>query len=535
MIIRVQTHRAVQAFCACVALCAVATVLRGQELSDGNPLRGQDRTATTIDLPETESRLAERYDRLELLAGRLAELSRTTQPRRARLLRELIAQSRDRDISGRFESIIHVLQKESYSLAQDHQAELHTELQKLLELLLREDRDRQIESQRKKIRKYLSDLNRLIRQQRGVRARTEGGDNVEQLAKDQEHIARGTDKLGRNIEANEGPIKPAGKQNGQSKNAEPKNGQPKKGPSGKPSNQPGQPGGKPSSDDPSPSAEQKSPDTPSASPMQRAQARIQQALKKMQAAQKKLEEAQRHGATDRQEQALRELEQAKAELERILRQLREEELEQLLVLLEARFRKMLEMQTEVYEKTKRLDQSQVSSQEHEVEIASGRLSRKERQIVREADRALILLREDGSSVAFPEAIEQAREDMQEVASRLSDIKLAALAQGLEEDIITALEESLAALQQALKKLRKNKGQPGRGGKPGEQSLVDQLAELRMIRALQQRVNRRTQRYNEMIAGRQAHESEMLQALDKLALRQERIYEATHDLHTKKNQ
>jgi hypothetical protein len=91
----------------------------------------------------------------------------------------------------------------------------------------------------------------------------------------------------------------------------------------------------------------------------------------------------------------------------------------MLVLLEARFRKMLDEQVEVYEETRKLDAASDAAPEHEIEIASGRLSRREKLIVREADRALVLLREDGSSVAFPEAVEQARDDMQQVADRLN--------------------------------------------------------------------------------------------------------------------
>ncbi|HEX6963472.1 MAG TPA: hypothetical protein VF175_16515, partial [Lacipirellula sp.] len=61
------------------------------------------------DLSQVEARLAERYDRLELLVGRLAELSSPTQPRRATLLRQLIAQSRDRDVAGQFDKVIAAL------------------------------------------------------------------------------------------------------------------------------------------------------------------------------------------------------------------------------------------------------------------------------------------------------------------------------------------------------------------------------------------------------------------------------------------
>ena len=52
----------------------------------------------------------------------------------------------------------------------------------------------------------------------------------------------------------------------------------------------------------------------------------------------------------------------------------------------------------------------------------------------------------------------------------------------------------------------------------------------MIRALQMRINRRTKRYGEMIEGQQALEAELLEALDHLAEREERVFRATLDLH-----
>ncbi len=543
--------------------------------TDGNPLRQEESLSET--LATKQARLADRYDQLELLAGRLAELSRATQPRRARLLRELVAKSRERDIEGRFQTIVEALGQDSLGKAATAQGELQIDLQKLLDLLLQEDRDRQIESERKRILKYLAEVKRLIQLQRGVKARTEGGDQNQELTKDQNRLSDSTAKLEQQIKASEGGEKktnqaesdnrtkptdePAksketepgdGKQN----DGEAKNGRPNKA-EGKPSgnNAPGEPQqgepnaqGKPSASPPapgspgqgqsqgSPSDGQSNPSEQTQTPAQRAQQRLKKAQQRMQQALEQLEQAKKDKAVGRQEEALRELEQAKAELERILRQLREEELERMLVLLEARFRKMLDAQVEVYEQTKKLEASQPTAPAHEIEIASGRLDRQERQIVREAERALVLLREDGTTVAFPEAIEQARVDMQAVSKRLGQTKLGIITQGLEEDIISALEETLAALQQALKKAREQKSQPSQPqqGSPGEQPLVDQLAELRMIRALQNRINRRTLRYGEILGDQPAVESDLLEALDELAIRQERVFEATRDLDTGRN-
>jgi len=62
-----------------------------------------------------------------------------------------------------------------------------------------------------------------------------------------------------------------------------------------------------------------------------------------------------------------------------------------------------------------------------------------------------------------------------------------------------------------------------------------LAELKMIRALQMRVNTRTARYAKLIAGEQADNVEIVEALGRLGQRQERIHRITHDLQIEKNQ
>src|SRR5262245_27643998 len=63
------------------------------------------KSPATDELSVDEARLADRFKRLEEVIGRLAELSASSDPRRAKLLREAIAQSREQDVSTRFESI----------------------------------------------------------------------------------------------------------------------------------------------------------------------------------------------------------------------------------------------------------------------------------------------------------------------------------------------------------------------------------------------------------------------------------------------
>jgi hypothetical protein len=255
----------------------------------------------------------------------------------------------------------------------------------------------------------------------------------------------------------------------------------------------------------------------------------------MREAEKRLQEAKRDGALEKQEEAIRELEQARSALEEILRQLREEEIQRMLTSLEARFTKMLQMQREVLDGTVRLDKVPQAERTHEHEIQAGRLSSKEAEIDLEAEKALTLLREDGTAMAFPEALGQVRLDIRQVVERLSAAKVDKITQGIEEDIIASLDEMLQALKKALKdKEKKKQGQAGGGGGPLESPLVDTLSEIKMIRTLQMRVNLRTERYSKLIQGEQADKPELIEALKRLADREEHIFRITRDLHLGKN-
>ena len=201
----------------------------------------------------------------------------------------------------------------------------------------------------------------------------------------------------------------------------------------------------------------------------------------------------------------------------------------MLALLEARFRKMLAMQREVNEGTVRLDKIPAAERTHDQEIESNRLSRKEAEIVLEADKALTLLHEDGTAVAFPEAVEQIRSDMEQVVQFLAAANVGSVTQSVEKDILTALEEMIAALQKAIKDHEDQKPQPGQPGQAGDPPLVDKLSEIKMIRALQMRVNVRTERY-----GKLKESPEVRDVLTKLSRQEARVNKITRDLSMGKN-
>ena len=570
----------------CLLAVSVMPALRAQGQDAPDKSKAVNATATADELSILQAQLADRYERLEQVVTRLAELSASTDPQRAKLLREALAQARERDISVRYESLVQLLEKDRLSTAVRNQKELTKDLRSLLELLQKENRGSEILKQKKWLKKQIKEVGKIIRHQRGIKARTEGGADTKDLSEDQKKIADRTEKLGNEIESQDekenageegegkegkpseggkpsdnpadskgdGKESKPGEESDDKKNSDdkkpgdkPENGKPDKpGDKGKPSKgkpnkskpSKGKPSeGKPSEGEPGEPSDQESQDGPPPGEFQDLKQKIRNAQKKMEQAQKKLEAAKRKGAIEEQDKALRELEEAKAELERILRQLREEEMERTLELLEARFRRMLDMQLAVYEGTLRLDKVPVAQRNHVDEMEAGKLSRKETAIALAASQVVNLLKAEGTSVAFPEAVNQLRADMQQISSRLAKQKVGEFTQAAEEDVIEGLEELIAAVAKALEDLEKKKTPPGKSPPPGEPQdppLVNKIAELKLIRSLQIRINRRTKRYSGMLDGPQAEKAEIIDALSGLAIRQQQIETAVHDLHVGKN-
>ncbi len=552
--------------------------------------------------------LADKYVQMERLLDDMARVEAFTNPQRAALLMQALTQSKERLTAVKMNSVAELLSQEQLQRALENQREAHADLQALLELLSREDRPDRLKREQERIREYIREVERLIRLERSVQGRTEGGAELAELARDQAQIADRAGQLadrireteedaGRDGDGEAGDGQPG---DGESGDGEPGDGEPGDGEPGDGEPGDGEPGdgepgdgepgdgepgdgepgdGQPGDGEPGDSgaaagesSDGGAGDAANGSPSEAgesgtgspgagegsdaaggesaagappeahpARQRIEAAEQRMREAQERLERAEREGAVEEQERARQELEAAKAELERILRQLREEELERVLALLESRFRRMLESQVRIYEETVRLDNVPAERREPRVPVAAGRLATEERKLVVEAERALQLLLEEGSSLAFPETVSQMRDDMQQVAQRLEAAQVGALTQAIEQDIIAALEEMIDALQTAQQDLEDQATDPMDlpPMDPQAQPLVDALAELRMVRALQMRVNTRTQRYARLLADLedpvgQATDPELVTALEQLSERQERIHRITRGLALGKN-
>lgn len=235
------------------------------------------------------------------------------------------------------------------------------------------------------------------------------------------------------------------------------------------------------------------------------------------------------------------LEEAKKELEKRLKQLREEELERLLANLQGRCERMLAMQIEVYEGTKRVDAVVKTYPDQKPtraeEQRSQQLSTREGEIVREANAALRLLESEGSAVAFAMVMESVRDDMVAIERRLDKYVTNESTQHMEEDVITALKDMIEALKKAIQDAKDKKDKPPpppKQGPPPPQRLLDILAELKLIKSMQLQVNKRTTDNGKKYPGEQADDKLIQDELAGLAKKQTKLEEMLKDIATGKN-
>jgi hypothetical protein len=124
--------------------------------------------------------------------------------------------------------------------------------------------------------------------------------------------------------------------------------------------------------------------------------------------------------------------------------------------------------------------------------------------------------------------------MKKVQALLFKTEVGPFCQGIEEDIIAALKEIIEALKKAQQELKDRKDQPPPGqGQPPPNPLINVLAELRMLRNLQVKVNKRTIDYGKQYPGEQAEDVKIQEELRSLAERQVKIQKATKDIATGK--
>lgn len=490
----------------------------------------------------TEARLRERqaevrgaYLEFESLLARLADLLGPNDPDRAALLVKAFSKSK-RDLVGlKLQKLLDKLDAGRLDEAIPDQEAVLADMNALLELLLTEDHERKLRDERERLDQRLQETRELAEKQKALRAQTErnaspSAEGAERLAESQEALAQEAKELAERIRSE-------GEKNERSPAEDWKDGRRASPDEGKPP-APGEPnpsdeegaqraGEAPSETGASSESQPPGPAPPSAQ-------RVASARRAMQRAKERLRRLEQKEASREQDEAIRELEKSIEELEQTLRQLREEERLELLANLESRLRKILEMQQSIHEETLRADQTPPEERSRADEQRILQLSRRESAVAEELGQVVAILVEDGTAVAFPETAAQLQRDARTCADRLARFETGKLVQTIQADVIATLREMIDSLQREMEHAKK-KQKPSEPGRPNRSALVEKIAELKMIRSLQARVNERTEQIEGMIQEARSVDPAVDDAIRELADRQARIYQITRDVAEGKNE
>lgn len=555
----------------------------------------------SLSLSTRQDAVALRYQRFEATLLQLAEYLRRTDPDRAELLFRALGKSKESRLPDQFSELVRMLDRGQLGDAIDNQEAVTQQLKLILALLQSEDRQSDLAAEQARIQALIRDVDKLISRQVDARSLTERGAPAEEASRGQKKVVEQTQEVLKQIDEHDGRSEDASEKDSEgtgdpSKDPQKPTGGESPKDADRPKDRPEQSGDepetppsgeKPSDDSPNPSdlgksGEKPSPGGPSQRPSKPSEGapkggdspmepgdssqqdpgqqesgqqdpgqqdagrprdetpgrkELSQAREAMEKAIRELEQKKADAASDRQDEALSELQKAKEQLEEILRQLREEEQELVLAALEARFREMLARQVNIYNGTVGLAAIPAAERTDRQRTRAIELARLQDEVALMAAKALTLLKEEGSSVAFPEAVIQLRQDMQTSSRRLERVEVDELTQGIQKDIVEALEEILDSLQKELEKAKDRQQPQGQQAQQQSQepALVDGLSELKMLRSLQYRINRRTKQLGRLVEGEQARDPDVLQQLRQLSARQAKLQQTTYDLATGRNQ
>ena len=594
------------------------------QAQDAKPAK-EDNKAIQADVTGSQERLKQQFKDfttdLLRLAQRLENSPKAEDRDKAQALKNALKSASEQGIEVKFTTLILALKTSNAFKNIDtlqgvltQNQEIRDDLRKLIDVLLKDDRESALRKEREEVQKLLEKLKEVIEKQERVQANTELGKlGKTDIAKAQNKVTKETKDLvdpkkagdpkdgkdskdgkgkdgkdskdGKSKDSKDGDPKdgkgkdskdsdPKDGKGKDSKDGDPKDGKGKDSKGGDPKDGKGKDskggdpkdgkgkdskGGDPKDGkggDPMDSKAGESADMPPNPETQIAKKQIQEGVKEQEAAEKKIEKDDKQGASEDQAKAVDKLKQAQKKLEELLKQLREEEIERLLAQLQGRCEKMLAMQIAVKDGTVALDKIITGNPDKKSSRAEDQkaleLSDKEDEISKEANKALTLIEAEGSAVAFAEVFKQVLGDMNTTAGRLRRADVGEVTVAIENDIIDALKEMVAALKKARKDNQEPKPPmppmpPSSGGSPPDQKLIDMIAELKMIRSMQIRVNNRTTIYGKQIEGEQvpniskvadAKEKEKAVGVRKefkdLSTRQQKLSKVTEDIAKGRN-
>ena len=235
---------------------------------------------------------------------------------------------------------------------------------------------------------------------------------------------------------------------------------------------------------------------------------VAKASESMSGASGKLSAGKAGKASENQEEAIENLEKGREKVEQTLEALQEAFRNQLIAYLKQKFTHMLTEQKAASHSTRSLD---LKLRAIGLAAAGGKapgIDIKDRQVAQQiaarelkltivCDDILDVLSEDGTTLVFPEIVTELQADLKHVGGSLGNLQTGKATRMVQKDIEDTLVEILAALEEAARKPPPPNPNKGRQKQNQNSSapLLAKSAELKMVRALQIRVNRRTGRFD----------------------------------------
>ena len=473
------------------------------------------------DIAAQQQKIAGHFQELEENLLRMSEIMSVTDPQRSAVLKRVILQSRQHRIQNELKEIEQLLSKGAFGEAVEIQDRMLASLRSLLVLMENENRHGRVQEERERIQSWLTELNLVVRMEQSIYGRTEELSDIVPLASEQLETGQKTGVLARRI-SDEAKLTPltmlAAAADGKD-------------------------------------------------PTKIIIENLAMARGKMDDAEKRLREPSRKSAIASEEAALLLLEQAKSDIETILTQLREEEALRSLTLLSERLKAMALKQTAINSETGVLIWIAKDSRTNEQKLQIARLGKNQQELALDGEKSLLLLTDEGTSKMFPIALRAIIGDMNTAGELLKRGTVDKTVKTIQDDIVVALQEMIDAIEVELIAYRQPEegaagaeqtpgesekpdtdessetkpGEPGAEGGSAEagaedeipeyldKELIAQLTELKMIRASQLRVNRRTKILESLRSGSDSTEADVETALIELRRQQEEIREVTKTL------
>ncbi len=235
-------------------------------------------------------------------------------------------------------------------------------------------------------------------------------------------------------------------------------------------------------------------------------------------------------AAEKQTEALKKLKAARDLLNATLEQLRKEQQETLLAALETRFAAMLAKQLDCNKATVALHELGRANWKRTDQLALADLAAGQQWISQEADQALTILKEEGTTVAFPQIVSQIRDDSRVAGDHLAAANVSELTQGLQKAIEEALRELLDAVKKKQEELQSAPDESD-GSQSQDQNppLLPGSAELKLLRSCQMRINSATTRLDGLRTTEQ-NAMGLVEELKRLAERQKQVSDMAKQMH-----